>query len=104
MVGRSQPVNASRSDERGPWNDEEVSRRTWYRRKKDGTEKRGLLGLSRLQLVAAAEILRLLVDEHEPWPDDDKAPLTLLQETWIKTQQSVVILGELIEARSAADT
>ena len=50
--------------------------------------------MSRLQLVAAAEILRLLVDEHEPWPDDDKAPLTLLQETWIKTQQSVVILGE----------
>ena len=66
--------------------------------------KERLLGLSRLQLVAAAEILRLLVDEHEPWPDNDKAPLTLLQETWIKTQQSVVILGELIEARSAADT
>ena len=104
MVGRSQPVNASRSDERGPGNDEEVSRRTWYRRKKDGTEKERLLGLSRLQLVAAAEILRLLVDEHEPWPDDDKAPLTLLQETWIKTQQSVDILGELNETRSAADT
>ena len=66
--------------------------------------KERLLGLSRLQLVAAAEILRLLVDEHEPWPDDAKAPPTLLQETWIKTQQSVVILGELIEAGSAADT
>ena len=58
-----------------------------------------MLGLTGLQLRAAAELLRFYVETIEPWPEDDEAPLTEIHKSWLRVHPGYEAISRAVEGR-----